>query len=65
MDIVSPRKAFSFSDRIEKDQDVVTETSQQDQDVEDLMFTPFLTEAESEGVENTSDRIEDASGKQP
>ena len=53
------------SDDVIKHHDVVARASQQDKDMEDLMFTPAIGDLNMQSVDDAADRIEKATGQKP
>ncbi len=53
------------SDDVIKHHDVVAKTSEQDKDVEDLVFTPAIGDLNMQSVDDTADRIEKTAGQKP
>ena len=53
------------SDDVIKHHDVVAKASQQDKDMEDLMFTPAIGDLNMQSVDDAADRIEKTAGQKP
>ena len=53
------------SDDVIKHHDVVAKASQQDKDMEDLMFTQAIGDLNMQSVDDAADRIEKATGQKP